>query len=122
MGRECKEPPLNGFNVEHLQFLRFNVEHLFFLRFNVEHLFLGDVYDDDGDGDVKDNDDTCTEGQCRVGDPMMMMMVMITIMMIKMLTWRGRQCRVRRGQGGSPRDQAPVCRNRFAGSPRIRLS
>ena len=47
MGRECKEPPLNGFNVEHLQFL----------RFNVEHLILGDVSDDDGDGDVKDNDD-----------------------------------------------------------------
>ena len=91
--------------------------------------FLGDVYDDDGDGDVKDNDDTCTERQCRVGDPMMMMMVMIAIMMIKgilidaiikAITWRGRQCRVRRGQDGLPRGRAPVCRNRFAGFPSMR--
>merc|ERR1712223_2068145 len=32
-------------------------------------------------------------------------------------TWRERQCRARRGQDGSPRGRAPVCRNRFAGSP-----
>ena len=32
VGRECKEPPLNGFKVEHLQFLRFNVGHLVLRR------------------------------------------------------------------------------------------
>ena len=75
-------------------------------------------------------------GKVKMGHPMvlivlMMLMMMITIMMKgyddvddddnKMLTWRERQCRVRQGQGGSPRDRAPTCRIRFAGSPRIRL-
>ena len=71
--------------------------------------------------------DRALSGKVKMGHPMVLIVDSVDDDDVddndnKMLTWRERQCRVRQGQGESPRGRAPVCRNRFEGSPRIRLS